>query len=313
MQELTRRTRLVALLAACLAASVVLGATQARVAGTVVDSAGQPIASATITVTCPEAPSFKKVLETDADGTFHILLLDATKLYVFSAEAAGYIPADREIKVGVGTMDNQFTFELQSQQESLAAKQQQILEQPGFKEYEEGLELLRGGDLDAARTKFTEAVAAVPDLAPAWGALADIEYRSGNHAAALENAETCLEHDDENIKCLAVAANSAKELGDADAQQKYMARYQELNPDDPATLFNQAVEYLNALDDEQARPLLEQCLEVDPEFPACLFEYGMVLLRSGDLEGAKAHLERYLEVAPDGPDASAARETVKYL
>jgi Flp pilus assembly protein TadD len=92
-----------------------------------------------------------------------------------------------------------------------------------------------------------------------------------------------------------------------------MTRYQELNPDDPATLFNQAVEHLNAMDDEQARPFLEQCLEVDPDFPKCIFEYGMVLLRSGDLEGAKAQFEHYLEVAPDEVDAATARETVKYL
>ena len=92
-----------------------------------------------------------------------------------------------------------------------------------------------------------------------------------------------------------------------------MHRYQELNPDDPTSLFNQAAEYLNALDDDKARPLLEQCLEVDPEFPECLFEYGMVLLRTGDLEGAKGQLNKYLEVAPDGKDATAASETVKYL
>jgi Flp pilus assembly protein TadD len=92
-----------------------------------------------------------------------------------------------------------------------------------------------------------------------------------------------------------------------------MARYQELNPDDPATLFNQAVEYLNAMDDEAAKPLLQKCLEVDPNFPKCLFEYGMLLLRSGDLQGAKQHLEHYLEVAPNGDDADTARETIKYL
>ena len=71
--------------------------------------------------------------------------------------------------------------------------------------------------------------------------------------------------------------------------------------------------FLNTMDDEGARPLLEQCLEVDPAFAKCLFEYGMLLLRTGDLEGAKAQLEKYLEVAPDGPDAAAAAETVKYL
>ncbi|MEJ2187827.1 MAG: tetratricopeptide repeat protein [Acidobacteriota bacterium] len=87
-----------------------------------------------------------------------------------------------------------------------------------------------------------------------------------------------------------------------------MARYQELNPEDPAILYNEAAVFLNKMDDEGARPLLERCLAVDPSFP-----YGMLLLRTGDMEGAKKHLQKYLEVAPDGADAGTAQETLKYL
>ena len=82
---------------------------------------------------------------------------------------------------------------------------------------------------------------------------------------------------------------------------------------DPALLYNSAAVFLNKLDDEGARPLLEKCLEVDAGFAPCNFEYGMMLLRTGDLAGAKAHLEKYLEVAPEGPEAATARETLKYL
>ena len=92
-----------------------------------------------------------------------------------------------------------------------------------------------------------------------------------------------------------------------------MARYQEVNPDDPTVLYNDAAAKLNAMDDDGARPLLEKCLEADPDFPQCNFEYGMMLLRTGDLEGAKTHLQKYLEVAPDGADAGTAEETLKYL
>ena len=312
MRELVRWLAVSSLMIG-LAASIALASGQARVSGTVVDTTGKSIAGATVTVTCPEAPTFKKVLETEQHGTFRLLLLDATKSYDFHVQAAGYAPYDHTIKVGIGTMDNEFTFTLQSDTEAATAQQEQLLQQPGYKELEEGLVLMRAGQVDAARAKFSAAVAAVPDLAAAWGGLADVDYRAGNHASALANAKSCLEHDAENIKCLAIAANSSNALGDVEGHHAYMARYQELNPDDPTTLFNQAAEYLNALDDEHARPLLEQCLAADPAFPECLFEYAMVLLRSGDMGSAKAHLERYLEVAPDGPDAAAARETIKYL
>lgn len=304
---------LILVLGISLIGSTAPASTQARVAGTVMDSAGIPVQGATITVTCPESASYKKVLEADAKGRFKILLLDATKSYLFTTEAPGYTGDVQEIKVGVGTMENEFTVHLQSQQENAEAERDAMFEQPGYKEYKEGRELFNAGDFDGARVKYAEAVAAVRDIAPAWAGLADIDYRNGDYTTAMENAKTCIEYDDESAKCLAIAANSAKELGDTKAEALYMRRYQELNPDDPASLFNQAAEYLNALDDDKARPLLEQCLEVDPEFPECLFEYGMVLLRTGDLEGAKGQLNKYLEVAPDGKDATAASETVKYL
>lgn len=314
MPERVNRTAVVVLIIGIsLVGSLASASTQARVAGIVVDTAGAPIQGATITVTCPESASYEKVLESDAQGRFRILLLDATKIYVFSTEAPGYTGDVREIKVGVGTMENEFTVQLQSQQESAEAEREAIFEQPGYKEYKEGRELFNSGDFEGARVKYAEAVAAVPDIAPAWAGLADIDYRNSDYSSAMDAAKTCLEYDDQNAKCLAIAANSAKELGDAEAEALYMHRYQELNPDDPTSLFNQAAEYLNALDDDKARPLLEQCLEIDPEFPECLFEYGMVLLRAGDLEGAKDQLNKYLEVAPDGKDATAASETVKYL
>ena len=92
-----------------------------------------------------------------------------------------------------------------------------------------------------------------------------------------------------------------------------MARYEELNPEDPTILYNSAAGFLNKLDDEGARPLLEQCLDADPDYPQCNFEYGMLLLRTGDMEGAKSRLEKYIEVAPNGPDVATAQETIKYL
>ena len=135
----------------------------------------------------------------------------------------------------------------------------------------------------------------------------------GDSEAALEAAKRCLEEDDESVKCLAVAANAASNLGDETLKAEYMARYEEVNPDDPSVLYNEAAGYLNKLDDASARPLLEKCVEIGQGFPPCHFEYGMLLLRTGDMEGAKSQLEKYLELAPDGRDAETARETIKYL
>jgi tetratricopeptide (TPR) repeat protein len=268
---------------------------------------------AAIVVTTPQVTTYKKEVATNKKGEFQFLILDATRTYDMRVEAEGFQGQERTFKVGVGSTDNFFEFTLQTMSQAAAAAGRKQLEQPGYKELEEGKNLLRAGDADAARLKFAEAVAAKPDLFEARVYLADAFYEAGDMEAALAAARDCLALDPESSECLAIAANACAELGDEPARAEYMARYRELNPDDPTVLFNEAAVFLNNLDDAGAQPLLEGCLSADPEHPECNFEYGMLLLRLGDMEGAKQHLQKYLEVAPDGPLAPTAEETIKYL
>jgi tetratricopeptide (TPR) repeat protein len=287
--------------------------TQAQVKGSVTDLAGQPIVGAAIVVTTPQVTTYKKEIATNKKGEFQFLILDATRTYVMRVEAAGFQGQERTFKVGVGSTDNFFEFTLQTMSQAAAAAGIKQLEQPGHKELEEGKKLLRAGDPEGARLKFAEAVAAKPDLFEARVYLADAYYEAGDMEGALAAARDCLAEDSQSIECLAIAANASGEIGDEAARLDYMARYRELNPDDPTVLFNEAAVFLNNLDDAGAQPLLEKCLSADPEHPECNFEYGMLLLRLGDMEGAKQHLQKYLEVAPDGPLAPTAEETIKYL
>ena len=294
------------ILVVALTTAIAWGSIQARVSGTVSDSAGRPIPNATVTITCPELQAFKKELETDEKGSYKVLLLDSTKAYRYRVEADGYRPVEITKKVPAGSTDNEVDFTLKTVQE-------ENLTQPGFRELEQARTLAREGRLEEARSSAEAACELMPDSVEAWTLLCEVEHELADHTAALEHAERCLQLDEQAIPCVAVAANSARELGMTDKHTMYIGRYQELNPDDPTAVFNEAVAHLNALDDEKARPLLERCLAIDPDFPKCLYEYGMMLLRSGDLEGAKRHLERYLEVDPDGADAATAAETIKYL
>ena len=289
---------------------------QARVQGKVTDNKGNPIPDAVITILgnpAHEVMDFEKIVKINKKGEFNALILDATRYYLFRIEAPGYQPQERPFKVGAGSTDNEFDFQLMSIAEATAATEIELREQPGYKEFEEAKILFADGDAEGARAKFEEAVAAKPDLLPALAGLAELNYDAGDMEGALAAARRCLDLDDESVHCLAIAANASQELGNQEAHVTYMAQYKELNPEDPTILFNQAAVLLNKMDDGGARPILERCLAADPDFPQCNFEYAMLLLRSGDMEGAKTHLEKYLEVAPDGPDASIAHETINYL
>ena len=297
------------------ATGLVFAIAQARVQGTVTDSQGNPSPDAVITITGDPAQdfiNFNKVVAVDKKGTFRALILDATQHYVFHVKAEGYQPQERPFKVQAGSMDNEFDFQLLSIAEASAAGQIELVKQPGYRELEEARGLYQAGDTEGALAKFKEAVAAKPDLLPALSGLAELNYDTGDMEGALAAARMCLEQDDESVQCLAIAANASQALGDTEAHAGYMATYETLNPEDP-TILNQAAAFLNKMDDDGARPLLEKCLDADPDFPECNFEYGMLLLRTGDMEGAKTHLEKYIDVAPDGPDVVTAQETIKYL
>ena len=303
----------VAAVGVLMVATMVLAGAQARIEGLVTDVGGAPIEGATITITSVEVSGFKKVVTTDKDGGFKMLILDATRNYVMTAEAEGYLADEMPLKVQAGSTDGYFEFNLKSTQQAAAEGNRQLYEQPGFKELEQAKALVAAGNIEGARAKFAEAVAAKPDLLPALAGLAELTYQTGDMEGALAAAKNCLAEDEDSIQCLAIAANASGKLGDETARTEYMARYQEPNPEDPTILFNEAAVFLNKLDDAGARPLLEKCLEADAGFPQCNFEYGMLLLRNGDLEGAKTYLQKYLDVAPDGEQAATAQETIKYL
>lgn len=295
------------------AASAAWGGAQARVLGRVVDTAGDPIPSAKVTVTTEAITDYEKKISVDEDGSFDVLLLDATHTYIFLVEAPEYAPIKEYVKAPVGNMRYEKEFQLQSRAEIDRQEQEELLNRPGFKEMVAAKDLLDAGKTDEALVKFEEAVAARDDLVGAWAALAKLYLTRGDATKALARAESCLEIDPEVSQCLAVAANASKQLGDTEAEAEYLERYRELNPDDPAMLFNEAVEHLNSRDDEKARKPLERCLELDPDFAPCLFEYGMLLLRAGDTQGAKEALQHYLEVAPGGEDAEVAADTLQWL
>ena len=278
-------------LSVALGAAQVWAGAQARIRGKVIGTDGKPVPDAVIIITTDEMENYEKKVKVKEDGSFAALILDATRHYKFTVKAPGYLDYEEPFKVMAGSTDNSFTFELKTKSEVQAQQRQELFEQPGYKELKEGQELLKAGKKAEAVAKLEEAIVAEPELIPAYVGLAEIVFALGDSEKALGHARKCLELDDEELRCLAVAINASKKLGNEEDYRAYLALYQEFNPDDPATLFNQAADLLNKMDDENARPLLESCLASDPDFPKCLFELAMLLLRAGDLEGAKAKLQ----------------------
>lgn len=281
---------------------------QGHVKGTVTDVKGNPIAGAKIIITCPAVGTFRKELTTDSKGKYSLVIVDATKEYLFHVEAPGYQAIEQLNKPLIGGQTLELNFTLKRLEEAAAEA-----EEPGLRELREGRDLWEAGKKAEARAKFAEAVAKKPDLYLAWLALGDADLQAGKAGDALAAAEKCLSAKANFPPCLALAANAALAKGDKGLYEQYMAAYKKANPTDPAVLFSEAAEHLNKGEDDKAKPLLEQALAVNPDYPPALFELGMLYVRAGDNAKAKELLTHLLQVAPDYKDASVAQEMLKYL
>jgi tetratricopeptide (TPR) repeat protein len=294
--------------------TLLLAQAQGRIKGIVTDAdTGKPIQGAKVILTCPEIVSFRRELTADAKGGFATLIVDATKQYLFHVEAQGYQPIEEIHKPLIGGQTLEVAFALKNAMAIQAQAQQQVLDQPGFKETREGQELLDAGKTQEARAKFAQAVAVQPDLYVAWLMLGDIDQKAGKNDDALQAAEKCLAIKPEFPQCLALAMNAAQAKGDKAGYENYAERYRAANPSDPTLYYNEAVTYLNSGDDAKAKPLLEKALEADPKFADAMFHLGMVYFRLGDTAKAKEMLQRFLATAPNHKEAPTATEMLKYM
>ncbi|MCS7183099.1 MAG: carboxypeptidase regulatory-like domain-containing protein [Thermoanaerobaculum sp.] len=281
---------------------------QGHVKGVVTDVRGNPIAGAKIIITCPAVGTFRKEITTDAKGRYSLVIVDATKEYLFHVEAPGFQAIEQLNKPLIGGQTLELNFTLKKLEEAAAEA-----EEPGLRELREGRDLWEAGKKAEARAKFLEAVNKKPDLYLAWLAIGDADLAAGKAAEALTAAEKCLAVKANFAPCLALAANAALAKGDRTLYEQYMAAYKKANPTDPAVLFSEAAEHINKGEDDKAKPLLEQALAINPDYPPALYELAMIYVRTGDNAKAKELLTHLLNVAPDYKDAAMAKEMLKYL
>ena len=150
-----------AVLFGILAAGRVSAGTEARVYGEVLDESEQPVGGMTITVTDPQAATFRMVAETETDdeGKYSLVLSDATREYVYRLEKDGYETFETRFKVPAGSRkEMNFT----------------VLSVLAPELFNEGNAAARAGDLALAEAKYREALARDQGLTAARAALAAV-------------------------------------------------------------------------------------------------------------------------------------------
>lgn len=305
-----RRSFMLALALLALAANA-FAVGEARITGKIVDAVTKkPIENAKVTVVATEGKTFHQDYPAKKDGTYAIFLLDGTLHYKFTYSAPGYQPFEDVMKLKLGE-PNSRDIELAPAGGTTTATVpgKEIKIDPAVAAYNAGAELANEGKDAEALAKFEEAVAAKPDLAAGWQAIAKVGLRAKNYPRSIEAANKALSFDSEEPDMYSVLYEAYTATGDkakAAEAKKHM-------PANAASLFNDAAKAINAGKDGDAEPLLKQAISVDEKFAQAYYELGMLYVRTGKNADAKTNLTKYLALDPNGKDAATAKEMLKYV
>ena len=101
---------------------------------------------------------------------------------------------------------------------------------------------------------------------------------------------------------------TGQEPGGTDRGQRHG---QQGHPDDPTTLFNQAAEHLNALDDDAARPLLERAVALRPDDARTWLDLAEIWSWAGNHLAAEADLKAAAAASADYEDPSRSSSSIE--
>jgi tetratricopeptide (TPR) repeat protein len=285
--------------------------TEGRLTGKITDAVTKkPVPNATILVVSTGGRNFKQEFKAEKDGSYRLLLIDATLKYNVTWSAPGYQSYQEPVKLKIGDVTpKDVVLVPASAAAATPAAAAEAKPDPAVTAYNDGATLYNAGKVSEAAAKFQEAVTAKPDLIAGWAALARASAKLKSYPKAIEAANKVIAVDPEESDMYAILFTAYTATGDkvkaAEAKKKM--------PADAGTLFNDAAKLINSGKDAEAEPLLKQAITVNDKFGAAYYELGMVYVRTGKNAEAKANLLKYLELEPTGKDAATAKEMLKYV
>lgn len=317
-----RTIRIASVLTGLFLAALLHAAYQARVMGTITDSAGQPLEGVTIIVTTPRLTNFKITLKSDKGGKYSTVVNDATLPYHIRFEKEGYAPVDVDKKIAIGD-----TYLLDVKMESGSAPQGKAAPAPApargaassasndaILAFNSGVDALNAGDKPAAETHFLEAAKKNADLPAAWAALTQLSYEKKDWVKTLEYGRKATDLDPSLSSLYPMLTEAAQQSGDKQAAAEWSAKNAEANPQASAnTLYNTGVAAYNKGKMKEAEASLSKAVEAKPDFANAHYLVGMTYFNLKKYPEAKKHLEKYLELDPNGKEAGTAKEILAVL
>ncbi|MGH9380751.1 MAG: tetratricopeptide repeat protein [Thermoanaerobaculia bacterium] len=304
---------------------------QGRAHGTVSDPAGQPLADVEIQVLDPErSHQVTADDETNKRGAYAVVVIDATRPYIFRVSKEGYQPIEQEIKLPIGGNET-YDWTLApataarpqpappagtgEQAPSPPAEGEIQMSAEAAEAYNAGVLAIQAGDKATAKPKFEEAVAIDPNIAPAWAVLAALSLEEGDFAKAVEQADKALAIEPQSSLALEAKYKAHAQLGQTEEAAAARKSFLDASPEAGAqALLDEGTNAFNAGNMDAAIAALEQALAANPDLYKAHYTLGIAYANKEDNANAIEHLKTFLEAAPaDDPDVPLAQEMLEYV
>ena len=276
-----------------------------RLAGKVVNEAGQPIEGADVRAAKKGEPVPQMFsTKTNKDGEWSIpniaagdWVIEAMKEGIGIAEATETLTEADKNKVVTLTIKPKVDPNVELQ-----------------KMHQQAVQLAQAGKPAEARKIWEDLLAKNPSMHMFHGLIGTMYAAEDNAAKGLEHLKIVLEKDPGNVDYQVLSAELMMELGDKEGADKVLNGVDITKVRDPRAFINSAINKINTGDKAQAEIAIQSLDKLIPQFPnehMLLYLRGRANLAATKHAEAKADLEKYLSVAP--PTAPQVADAKKLL
>lgn len=276
------------------------------VRGTVTDENEVPLEGVQITVTSDDLSSFRQVLVTQEDGEFTLRFRSPQYTYKFLFEKAGYQAFTQEISPSSVRMSRE-TF-VMNKAETRAVEQHGDLQSvvtgstnAAVEAFNAGLAAQQAGDLETAKAKLQEALAADAGLGPAHVALAQVLLDLEDYEAAISEADAAVAADVSPADALRVKFQALRALGRREEAEAIAGELESAQDQVAAArvLYNDAAQAFQAGDLETALDTFQKAAELDPTLQDAHHAIATIQLNRQNYEAAAESAKKALSLGTE--------------
>ncbi len=280
-----------------------------RLVGRVEDPDGNPIEGVTVHATSDDVPDFNEIRVTDNKGVFKLDFDEINVVYTYVFSKAGYLTLKTEQtwqKDGTA----RHTFTLTPGDDAVMGEGAPVTaSSEAATAYNAGVKAFDAKDFATAETKFSEAVAADPELRQGWVALSLIALDQKHYQKAVEAAEKAIELGSTDPAVLRTRWEAYRQLGDEEMTAKAQADLERAGQlaEEAKRIYNEGIGLLKQDNKEGAFAKFQEALTANPNLEPALFAVATTGLEIGNPAASAEACETLLKEDPQNADALRLR------